>query len=99
MKFELGQVVWYIENNVVHSAQVVARQFVENLHNDWDSTKVQQETWQPFGEQRTKYATVDGVYNEDQLFASRKELGEFIMGFVYISAKEESPGDEVARGE
>ena len=84
MKFEIGQLVWYIEDNRVHSAEVVSRQFVENLHDDWDSTPEQQETWQPFGGERTKYATVDGVYDEYQLFASRKELGEFIMGYVSI---------------
>jgi hypothetical protein len=75
-KFELGQVVFYLENNIMHSAPIMSRVCVENLHDDWACTKEQKEFWQRFGRSDIKYVTVHGVYSERQLFSSSMELSK-----------------------
>jgi len=79
MKFELDQLVYYIENNKVHSAKVIARMKVENLHPDWNSTKAQREAFTPFGSEGVFYSTCHNIYPENLLFASREELAQSLL--------------------
>lgn len=73
MKYYIGQVVFYIKDNVVHSAPILARMTVENndivCYND-----IQRRTFQSFGDSCTVYATCHGVFNEDRVFSNKKSL-------------------------
>lgn len=66
--------IWYMMDNKVCSAPILATMQVENLHNDWDSTPAQAETFIPFGKAGNYYATCHGVFNEDAVFATKDEL-------------------------
>ncbi len=75
MKYELGQVIYYILDNRVHSAPVGSRMTVENSHDDWAHTSAQKESWTPFGESRIVYATChNNSLTEEECFASKEEL-------------------------
>ena len=73
MKYELGQLVFYMDDNHVNSAKITSRTVVENTHDELgihESTKV----WIPFGLAGIRYQTCHGTWNEDQLYASKAEL-------------------------
>lgn len=74
MKYELGQTIWYILENKPHSAKVLARKTVENLHPDFSSTKEQKEIFTPFGIDGTYYGTCHGIVEEQEAFPSKEEL-------------------------
>jgi hypothetical protein len=74
MKYNLNQIIWYIKDNRVHSAKILARMTVENAHPDWAHTEQQKETFTPFGEERRVYSTTHGTVLEHQAFASKEEL-------------------------
>lgn len=76
MKHELGSLIYYMKDNKVHSAKVLARTVVENAHNDWTSTNAQKDTFTPFGAAGRYYATCHGIFTEDEVFASRDELAK-----------------------
>lgn len=73
-KFSLGQVVWYLDENKVHSAPVLSRMCIDNHHDDWACTNEQKEVFQRFGASTVKYATIHGEYHEGSLFGSKEEL-------------------------
>lgn len=50
-KFELGQAVYYLQDNKVHCAYIQSRMCVENEHDEWAHTKKQKEVWQPWDRQ------------------------------------------------
>jgi len=76
MKYELGQVVYYMINNKVHSAKILARMLVENLHDDWACTPEQKKLFTPFGHSSVHYATCHALLLESEVFASKDELFE-----------------------
>jgi len=77
MKYELGQLVFYVHDNNICSSKVLARSVVENVKNDWRSDNdVQKEVWLPFGYNGIRYETCHGTRDEHQLHASREELLE-----------------------
>jgi hypothetical protein len=78
-KFELGQVVFYVRDNRVHSAPVLSRMLVENQRPDWNATPEQREFWQRFGNCRVMYATCHGEFQEEELFDSRETLAAAII--------------------
>lgn len=70
MKYHLNQTIYYLKDNKLHSATVRSRTVVENA-----------ESWAtPFGESRIEYATAHGVFSENEVFASRRELVQFLLG-------------------
>ncbi len=73
-KFDLEQVVWYVEGGIPHSATIQSRMCVENAHDDWVCTREQEDLYQKFGVSIVKYRTVHGIYAEDKLFDSRLAL-------------------------
>ena len=73
-KYNLDQVVFYMLNNVIHSASILSRMCVENLHENWAITKEQKELFTPFGNSRILYATTHGFISENVVFASKEEL-------------------------
>ena len=74
MKYALEQIIFYIADNTVHSAPVLSRMVVENLHDDWGSNSEQRELWAPFGIAKTVYSTVHGEVLESKAFASKEDL-------------------------
>jgi hypothetical protein len=79
MKYELGQTIYYLRNNTVHSAPILARICIENLHNDWTSTTAQMLLFVPFGLAGVNYATCHGMVKEQEAFATKEELAESLL--------------------
>lgn len=73
-KFELDHVIYYIRNDRIHSAKVLARIIVENAHDDWACTDAQKELFTPFGKSREAYATCHGFVPVEEAFASKQDL-------------------------
>ena len=74
MKYELDQIVFYIADNKICGAPILARMYVDNLHEDFAHTKEQRELFTPFGLSGVFYATCHGIIQEDNVFASKSEL-------------------------
>ena len=74
MRYALNQTVFYMISNRVHSAVITSRMLVENVHDNWNSTREQAQIWNPFGPAGIKYATTHGKFDEHQLFATKEEL-------------------------
>lgn len=73
-KYVLEQVVWYLEENTIHSAPILSRICVENLHEDWAYTVEQKQSFTRFGNAKIEYATIHGQYIEAELFDSKLAL-------------------------
>lgn len=78
-RFNLGQTVYYLMDNQLCSAPILARMIIENLHDDWDATKEQREAFNPFGHSVLCYATIHGVLDESDLFSTKEELAQDLM--------------------
>lgn len=77
MKFELGQVIYYIRENRVCSAPVLSRIRVENLY---DSISDKEQTSLPYGYAREEYYTCHGTINEYEAFKSKLDLQKSLIG-------------------
>ena len=77
MKYELDQIIFYLNQNKLHSAKVVSRKTVENNINEI-SNKEQKEFYRFFGPSGTFYRTCHGVFKEEDVFESREKLAEYI---------------------
>ncbi len=75
MKYELDQLVFYMDDNHVNSAKITSRCTVENVHDELGIHESTRE-WIPFGLAGIRYQTCHGTWNEDQLYVSKKELLE-----------------------
>jgi hypothetical protein len=74
-KYKLDQLVWYLENNKVHSATILSRRYIDNLFPQKERcTEEQEELFGRFGNECILYATVHGEYSEDELFSTKEEL-------------------------
>jgi hypothetical protein len=71
---QLGYIIHYVRNDKPHSAPVLTRMTVENLHDDWNSTKEQRATFQPAGPSRIVYFTVHGMVQEDEITKVEESL-------------------------
>lgn len=81
MKFALNQTIFYLRDNRVHSAPVMARHLVENSKPDgFSCTSEQDKLYKPFGEAGISYSTCHGIIEETEAFASRRELAESLIG-------------------
>jgi len=79
-KFKLNQTVWYLNNNVVHSASILSRKYVDNLFpKSMQCTKVQEKTFARFGNEGVFYATIHGEYSESELYESAEALSKNIL--------------------
>jgi hypothetical protein len=73
-KFELDQLIYYILDDHIHSAPILARMIVENTHDDWARTDKQKRLFTPLGKSRELYATCHSLVRGDEAFASRQDL-------------------------
>jgi hypothetical protein len=77
--FDLDQTIYYIRNDRIHSAKVLARIIVENAHDDWNCTPEQQQIFTPFGNSREAYATCHGLVPVNEAFGSRQDLVDSLL--------------------
>ncbi len=78
-KFELGQTVYYLVDNRVHSAPVLCRMYVEVWRPKVYVEEAASEDYLQFGPWRAEYGTCHGEHHERDLFASREELAAAII--------------------
>ena len=78
-KFELDQLIYYIRNDRIHSAPVLARIIVENAKENWACTYVQKALFTPFGVGREAYSTCHGFVPAKDAFASRQDLVDSLL--------------------
>jgi len=78
-KFDLGDVIYYLGDNMICSAPVLSRMRVENAHPDWNATAGQQKLFQMFGPDREVYATCHGNILAEEAFRSARELAEWLI--------------------
>jgi len=72
-KYEIGQLVFYMKNNLVHSARVLSRANTEN--SDINAvTAAQKEAFQRFGPNSTIYSTCHGEFQEKDVFPTKEDL-------------------------
>jgi len=72
--FDLEQLIYYMLDNRVHSAPVLARMCVDNLHENWANTDKQKEVFTPFGKTGVYYATCHGIIPYRDAFGSKEDL-------------------------
>lgn len=78
-RFELNEIIYYMADNKIHGAPVLARMMVENAHPDWNATEQQREMYQPFGRARVVYATCHGTVDDSMAFYSAQELADSLV--------------------
>lgn len=76
MKYELGQLIYYMLDNKVHSAKVLARKQVENA-KDYNELGTEEMAFDaPWGDAGIWYKTCHCAIDQNDAFASREELLE-----------------------
>ena len=78
-KFDLEQLIYYIRNDRICSAPVLARVIVENAREEWACTDAQKNLFTPFGAGREAYATCHGVVSAEEVFGSKQDLADFLL--------------------
>lgn len=73
MDYNLGETIYYLRENKVHSAPVLSRIMVENKDNK-PSNAEQERLFTPFGKARIQYGTCHDIIDECEAFASKQEL-------------------------
>lgn len=78
---KVGDLVFYLKDNKLHSAPVFSIKRVEtdSENERMAITNDQRHTFIPFGKAGVYYATCHGVFTEDKIFTSKKELADFII--------------------
>ena len=78
---KVSDLVYYIKGNKLHSAPVLAICRVENQPKAESQahTTEQKLFFMPFGPTCVKYATCHGIFNEDEVFSTKKELADYIL--------------------
>ncbi len=74
MKFQIEDVIYYMNENRVHSAKIFARQQVEANPTTKPSNPEQARLYAPWGDTRIEYATCHGTINEKDAFESKEAL-------------------------
>ena len=74
-KYELNQLIYYLRKNRLHSAPILSRMKVDNLHEDKDPELFNQFDY----DSGTYYATCHGIYEEENVFDSKENLAQNII--------------------
>lgn len=77
-KYEIGQKVFYLCNNKLCSGEVISRSHVENCKGyekkmSYDSV-VTDKFYMPFGEAGTFYKVCEGIFTEEDLYATIEDF-------------------------
>jgi hypothetical protein len=67
MKHKIGEEIFYLKNNKIHSGIITSLVEVKNKYSD-------DKFYNPFGPERTEYMTSHGIFDESVVFKSREEL-------------------------
>lgn len=73
---KVGQLAWYMKDNKVHSAKIMAKATVENMPDAEKiaSTPEQKKIYTPFGNAGVEYSTIHGIFPDDKVFESKEAL-------------------------
>lgn len=77
--YDLDQIVFYLKDNIVHSAPILSSMCVENIRVENVCTKEQEDFYFSFGKNKVQYATCHGTFDESELFESRESLAYYIL--------------------
>lgn len=75
-KYDLKQIIFFMHNNKVTSAEIVSRMIIENAYEQLAGTDYEKEMYIRFGRNIVRYATKRGILNENQIFSTKEELLE-----------------------
>lgn len=78
MRFALGQTIYYLRNNKLHSGIVLSRMLVENA-NEKTNTQEQEQFFKQFGNSVELYATCHGIISPEEAFTTREDLIDFLF--------------------
>ncbi len=78
-KFDLEQTIYYIRNDRIHSAPVLAHIIIENAHDNWAYISEHKQIFTPFGKSREAYSTCHGLVPIEEAFASRQDLVDSLI--------------------
>lgn len=70
----LGQTIYYLRNDKLHSAPILSKMIVENAHEDFSINSLQKEIFTRFGDARIIYATCHGEVNDNEAFGTPEAL-------------------------
>jgi len=73
-KYSLDKLVYYLQENKLHSAKILSRIKVENLYDDKHT-----EMYNQFKCNGIFYATCHGIFEEERIFNSKEELAKYII--------------------
>ena len=71
---KIGDTIYYMRENRLHSAPILSKITVENMHEDWISTDEQKEMFAPYGSEGTRFFTCHGEVHENEAYVSHAEL-------------------------
>lgn len=80
-KYNLNDLVHYQKSGKYHSARILSRMCVENVHDNWSTTAAQRAAFQKFGRARIVYATIHGEFSEPELFPTAEEYFRFRLKY------------------
>lgn len=75
----IGQTIYYLQNDKLHSAPILSKLIVENDKEDYASTKEQKEIFTPFGKTRITYATCHGEIDDSKTFETPEALFAYLL--------------------
>ena len=70
----VGDTIFYLRENRLHSAPILSKVVVENLHEDWDCTPEQKDSFLHFGPGGTRFCTCHGVVDENEAYETPEAL-------------------------
>jgi hypothetical protein len=83
MKYNLGDTVFFLENNKINSGKIIVREMVDYMPNPYMDIESLSFLIDDFGNERKKYAIEYNftylTFLENKLFSSKEELLNFIQ--------------------
>jgi hypothetical protein len=69
-----GDTIYYLREDRLHSAPILSKIIVENLHDDWASNDDQKTIFTHYGSAGTRFYTCHGEVHENEAYASPEKL-------------------------
>ena len=71
---KVGTTIFYIRQNRLHSAPILSKVVVENLHEEQASTEQQKDIFTHYGLEGTKFYTCHGEVQENEAYETPEAL-------------------------
>lgn len=71
---KVGDTIFYLRENRLHSAPILSKVVVENLHEDWACTPEQEDIFTHYGPGGTRFYTCHGEVNETEAYETPEAL-------------------------